>query len=64
MHYLHNPQENLSSEVPDDIFYPEPFKLATSTSSVLVDSCLNPPLLKHDSNGISNVIMKDISRLF
>lgn len=64
MLYLYNPQENLSSEVPDDIFDPVPTKLATSTSSALVDSCLTPPLLKHDCNGVSNVIMKDISRLF
>lgn len=31
MLYLYNPQENLSSEVPDDMLYPVPTKLATST---------------------------------
>jgi len=43
MLHFYNPQENLSSEVPDDILYPVPTKLAASTSSVLGHSCLTPP---------------------
>lgn len=42
MLYLHNPCENLSSDVPDDMFYLVPIKLAT-TLRILVDSCLNSP---------------------